>query len=112
MTDDLPTPLWLRKFFTDWYDPCPLHWITDGLKVPWRDPTFANIPYSDPMPWVLKAIREARNGIRVILLVQVDTSTRWWLELVNAGARFAFFHGRIRFTNMGLPRFSSALVFL
>lgn len=113
MSDDVPTPDWLAKFFDGYHDPCPLNPIVDGLETPWRDPTYANIPYSNPEPWIDKAILESkRRDIRVVLLVRVDTSTRWWLKLVQAGARFAFFHGRIRFVDNRSPPFCSALVFL
>ncbi len=114
MNDDYPTPEWLAKDFSGWDDPCPLHGVdgADGLLREWRDPIFANIPYSDPMPWVEKAIAESRRGKRVVLLVRVDTSTRWWFKLVEAGARFAFFHGRISFNGGKAPNFASALVFL
>lgn len=113
VNDDYPTPEWLRKMFAGWDDPCPLGGagVGDGLLREWGDPTFANIPYSEPMKWVEKAIMETRRGKRVVLLVRVDTSTRWWSKLVEAGARFAFFHGRISF-NGARANFASALVFL
>ena len=112
MSDNHPTPQWLAKFFSSWNDPCPLNWIHDGLTISWPDPTFANIPYSEPERWVEKAIEESKRGTRIILLVRVDTSTKWWLRLVETGARFAFFIGRIKFTGNGSPNFASALVFL
>lgn len=112
MTDDYPTPDWLKKYFEDWSDPCPLNPTFDGLEVYWPDQTFANIPYSNPLPWVEKAIKSSMVNNRVVLLVRVDTSTKWWLKLVECGARFAFFHGRIKFTGKGSPPFASALVFL
>ena len=110
--DSVATPEWLARFFKGWFDPCPLNPTFDGLVVPWQDPTFANIPYSTPGPWVDKAIQEASRGIRVVLLVRVDPSTHWWLKLVANGVRFAFFHGRIKFVGPNSPNFCSALVFL
>lgn len=114
MSDDHPTPWWLARAFLDWDDPCPLRSTElDGLERAWKDPTFANIPYSKPMPWIEKAIAESRKGVRVVLLVRVDPSTKWWLKLVAEGARFAFFHGRLDFDRSGghFP-YASALVFL
>jgi hypothetical protein len=110
--DHHATPDWLAKFFEDWYDPCPLHPTFNGLKIDWKDPTYANIPYSDPEPWVDKAIAESKKGVRVILLTRVDPSTQWWLKLVAEGARVATFFGRIKFTGPGSPNFASALWFL
>ena len=113
MTDDYPTPPWLKCMFDGWDDPCPLQsdgW--DGLLREWSDRTFANIPYSEPMKWVDKAISEARKGKRVVLLVKCDPSTRWWVKLVAAGAHFAVFQGRISFDGKGQTFYPSALVFL
>lgn len=116
MSDDYPTPEWLSRFFEDWGDPCPLRSTNmNGLLREWEDPTFANIPYSKPMPWVEKAIAESRRGKRIILLVRVDPSTKWWMKLVAARARFAFFHGRLDFKDdgrRGAFPYASALVFL
>jgi hypothetical protein len=118
-TDDWGTPEWLRRYFAEWDDPCPLGGADnggDGLLRDWGDPTFANIPYSrgNVERWIDKAILEARKGKRIVLLVRVDTSTRWWLKLTANGARFAPFFGRISFSGKegGSPNFASALVFL
>lgn len=112
MNDDYPTPEWLMKYFKDYFDPCPLKPKFDGLKIKWRNPTYANIPYSDPEAWVKKAIEERNRGIRIVMLTRVDPSTKWWLELTASGARVACFFGRIKFTGTGSPNFASALWFL
>jgi hypothetical protein len=100
------------RYFEGWFDPCPLNPMADGLIIDWRDPTYANIPYSNPAPWIDKAIREAKKGCRVVLLTRVDPSTEWWLALIASGARVACFFGRIKFTGEGSPNFASALWFL
>jgi len=114
-SDDYETPAWLKDVFRDWFDPCPLGGAdngADGLLVEWVDPTYANVPYSDPSPWVDKAIIEARRGKRVALLVRVDPSTRWWLRMIGAGAHVAFFSGRLAFSADRRPaNFASAIVF-
>lgn len=110
MNDDGPTPNWLMQHFKDHFDPCPLHG-SGGLDVEWKDKTYVNMPYSNPMPWCKKAIEEAKKGKRIILLTRVDPSTKWWLELVGGGFRVAFFHGRIKFVGDGSPNFASAIWF-
>jgi DNA N-6-adenine-methyltransferase (Dam) len=116
--DHWATPFWLKEVFDGWFDPCPIGGA-NGLSIRWEEKTFANIPYSDPLPWVLKAIGEWRDGKKIVLLVRVDTSAEWWLRLVEAGAHFAWFihdgegSGRLAFS--GSPKkanFASALVFL
>jgi hypothetical protein len=71
----------------------------DAMLREWGPRTFANIPYSrgNVGRFVDKAILEARKGKVIVLLVRVDTSTRWWLRLVQAGAHFAPFFGRLDF---------------
>jgi len=118
-SDDWGTPEWIRSVFDGWDDPCPLGSTgMDGLLRDWGDRTFANIPYSAPSPWIEKAIAEARRGKRIVLLVRVDTSTKWWLKLIQAGARFACFQGRVDFVRCDDPNagghanIAVALVFL
>ena len=112
MSDNHATPPWLLRYFKDYFDPCPLSPTFDGLAIDWRDPTYANIPYSCPELWVDKAILESKKGCRVVLLTRVDPSTQWWLRLIASGARVACFFGRIKFTGNGSPNFASALWFL
>jgi hypothetical protein len=110
MSDDHATPKWLMEHFEHYFDPCPLNGH-GGLDVEWGQFTYCNMPYSNPLPWCKKAIDEASKGKRIVLLTRVDPSTRWWLELVAAGFRVAFFHGRIKFTGAGSPNFASAIWF-
>jgi len=114
MSDNHPTPQWLKQHFEDWFDPCPLNngelREFDGLGD-WEDKSFVNMPYSKPIKWVERAIKEAEKGKRVVLLTRVDTSTKWWIKLVEAGFRVAFFNGRIKFSGEGSPNFASAIWF-
>jgi hypothetical protein len=111
MMDDYPTPQWLKQHFDDWFDPCPLGG-SGGLEIEWKDRTYCNMPYSEPEKWCQKAIEESRKGKRIVLLTRVDPSTKWWLCLVSAGFRAAFFHGRIKFKDgNSSPNFASAIWF-
>jgi hypothetical protein len=103
------------QVFGGWHDPCPYprpegH---DGLETEWGDPTYCNPPYSNPLPWVLKAIHESRKGKLVMMLLPNDSSTTWWRLLHQEGARFFLLAGRIRFVGAeGMPRFASMLALL
>ena len=109
--DEWKTPPDLYSFFQAWDDPAlPGH--HDGLTRQWQDPTYCNPPYSDPRPWVEKAIAEARRGTRVVMLLPHDSSTEWWRLLHEEGAYFAAVLGRIRFSGAGPARFASIFVFL
>jgi hypothetical protein len=113
--DNYATDDCIMSVFSDWFDPCPLDDSPDIdglLEVEWEDKTYVNPPYSDPLPWVKKAIEEHHKGKRIVMLLRMDTSTRWFKELQEAGAVFLWVNGRLRF-NTGKPaNFPSMLVLL
>ena len=112
--DNYATDECILELFENWFDPCPLNDNPefDGLKINWKDKTYVNPPYSKPLPWVLKAIEENKKGNRIVMLLRMDTSTKWFKELQEAGAKFLWINGRLRF-NTGKPaNFPSMLVIL
>ncbi len=112
--DNYATDSCIMDLFSDWFDPCPLKAdpLINGLLIEWGDKTFVNPPYSKPLPWVEKAIEESRKGKRVVMLLRMDTSTRWFKLLQEDGAVFLWINGRLRF-NTGKPaNFPSMLVIL
>ena len=111
MTDNYETPKWLMKIFEDWFDPCPLNANFDGLKLEWEDKTYVNPPYSNPLPFVEKAIEENKKGKTIVMLLRVDTSTKWFGKLIEAKAEILWFSKRLKFTDKA-PSFSSMLVIL
>jgi hypothetical protein len=97
--DKYNTPDFILNWFEDWFDPCPVNPQFNGLKIEWKDKTYVNPPYSNPLPWVLKGIEENKNNKRIAFLLRADTSTRYFSELINAGATILFFFGRLSFKN-------------
>jgi len=99
--DSWATPKWLMEIFGDWFDPCPLNDNpnVNGLNIVWKDFTYVNPPYSSPIKWVEKAIYENKKGKTIALLLKVDTSTKWYMKLVEANAHIIFIHKRLRFRN-------------
>ncbi len=103
--DEYATPDWIKQgLFRGWFDPCPLSngkVDQDGLNSVWlSERVFVNPPYSNPLPWVLKAITESRKGKTVALLVKHDSSTVWWAKLHEAGAHFLPIIGRLQFVTL------------
>ena len=114
MSDNYATDKQIMTLFDDWFDPCPLdeNPSIDGLKIEWHNKTYVNPPYSKPLPWVLKAIEESKKGKTVVMLLRMDTSTKWFKELQESGAMFLWINGRLRF-NTGKPaNFPSMLAIL
>ncbi len=86
----------------------------DGLAAVWmfegeRGSIFCNGPYSDPLPWCLKL---AAHPGPWCALWKLDTTTRWWAELMASGAQWAGFRKRLKFEQPGkamTANFASAL---
>lgn len=99
MGDNYGTPDWLMEVFGDWYDPCPLdeNPLNDGLRMNWKPKTYVNPPYSNPLPWVEKAIEESKKGNLIVMLLKSDTSTKVYARLLESKAKILFFSGRIKF---------------
>lgn len=117
MKDNWRTPTWLKGFYSDYFDPCILESDTiheaDMLGSNWGSPAFVNPPYSNPLPWVKKAIAEASQGCDVVMLLKVDPSTEWYKLLVEADAHFCYFNERLKFDDVkGCANFPSMLIFL
>jgi len=115
--DDYSTDRWLLDLFEGWFDPCKLHSLEtrpefDGLVADWHDHTFVNPPYSNPLPWVKKAIYESNRYRRIVLLLKHDSSTEWYRLLHEAGANFLMVNGRLKHRTETSAPFPSVLVVL
>jgi phage N-6-adenine-methyltransferase len=71
----------------------------NGLVQPWDGRVYVNPPYSDPGPWVQKAIDEVAFGQveHILLLLPAATDTGWFHDLVLARCNIRFLRGRLRF---------------
>ena len=106
-----------------YYDPCPIDYDGDvdesGLHIDWtvasglyNNRIFVNPPYSNVTPWVQRAIQAYNEGCQVYMLLKNDTSTKWFSMLHEAGAKFMFMNGRLRFSTGKTAPFPSMLVVL
>lgn len=116
LSDQFETDKWIWDMFDldSWFDPCPFNNdpVVDGLSVDWKDRTFVNPPYSNPLPWVRKALEENRKGKRVLLLLKFDCTTTWFKELISGGGRLLLINERLKYRTGKTSPFSSALVYL
>lgn len=74
---------------------CDLHFTEedDSLSIPWANHpalksnrleyVWLNCPYSNPMPWVKKALSAQRHGLGVVMLLNDDTSVGWFAEALK-----------------------------
>lgn len=72
-------------YFTEENDSLSLDWtkevfsrITKGNAYVWL-----NCPYSNPMPWVKKALEAQAGGLGVVMLLNDDTSVGWFSEALK-----------------------------
>lgn len=113
-SDQFPTDSWLMNVFSDWFDPCPLNEnpSVDGLAIDWHSKTYVNPPYSNPLPWVQKAIEENKQGKTIVMLLKFDSTTKWFKELVQAGCHIIYIGERMRHGGKYAAPFASMLVVL
>jgi len=98
-----------------WFDPCPLddHFTRNGLECAWMPRTFVNPPYSNPMPWVEKAIHwNKTENATIVMLLKHDSSTRWFAKLQEAGAKFMMIQGRLKYGTSRACSFPSVIAVL
>jgi len=109
-SDSYHTDEWILSMLGHgYYDPCPFNpnYEIDGLTLNWneqaflncKDNIFVNPPYSNPKPWVIKAIETVRaedNILPVIMLLKHDSSTEWYRLLHEAGAHFLLINERLK----------------
>lgn len=118
--DKYKTDQWLWNLCVDdsTWDPCPIDWNPDkhgcSLAMDWTaNRIFINPPYSNPLPWVEKAIETHQScGTFVALLLKHDTSTKWYKLLHEAGAHILMVSGRLKYGTSRGAAFPSILVVL
>lgn len=54
----------------------------DGLLLPWQGKVWLNPPYSDPAPWLHRAVLHASEGGEVLALVVAAVGSSYWRRLV------------------------------
>ena len=120
--DSWSSPPWIWHLVGNCFDPCPLNdnpsfdgleldWVKESMNVGLR--VYVNPPYSNVMPWVIKAIEENKRGCKVIMLLKHDSSTRWYAKLKEANAHMLMPMQRLKFGGKsGGCAFPSLLVVL
>ena len=108
-TDSYLTDDWILRMFEGWFDPCPYNDNpeVDGLQIDWGEKTFVNPPYSNPLPWIEKAIEESNKGKMIVMLLKVDTSTKWFSRIHESKAHIFWINGRLRYKKKEYKRFDN-----
>ena len=76
----------------------------DSLSFNWNDQldndmgygnkyVWCNCPYSNPMPWVKKAIEAQSDGLGVVMLLNADCSVGWFAEAAKYVSEIRFIIG-------------------
>lgn len=95
----------LNKEFHFDFDPCPLSLEPistdkDGLLIAWGNRNFINPPYSRKLKeaFIMRAIKEAKEGKLCVLLIPVSTATAIFQNHIATNANeIRFVKGRINF---------------
>ena len=72
------------QFITQEQNSLNMNWSKLSNKV-WCNP-----PYSNPLPFVKKAIEQAQKGVEVVMLLNADNSTQWFKLCVENASEFVF----------------------
>lgn len=87
---------------------CPVGFTeeSDSLAGPWLERlknsypyaggnayVWCNPPYSNPMPWVKKALESQRDGLGVVMLLNQDTSVGWFKEALKGVSEIRYITG-------------------
>ena len=68
------------------------------MMIDFGDLAFCNPPYSNPLPFVKQCVKWSNNGYAVVILLNNDCSTKWFVEIVNnASIIMPITGGRISF---------------
>jgi site-specific DNA-methyltransferase (adenine-specific) len=104
--DDWETPKYILdyiklKYFDnkDFFDPCPINYVVDGLTVEWQERNYINPPYNrkDKEAFIIKAFEESQKGKICVMLLPVSTSTRIFHNIILPYADIEFLRGRVKF---------------
>jgi phage N-6-adenine-methyltransferase len=97
---------------------CRGYWTEkdDALQLGWGQfRCWCNPPYSNPSPWVDKALLESSKSALVVMLLPADASTQWYQRMKDVPSRVTLLHppGRIRFlldgVRQGSPKFGNVV---
>ena len=113
MSDRWVSPEWVKKMFETFHDPCPINYTIDAFSYDWcehHDQVYVNPPYSNPLPWVEKALYEIQRypDSIIVMLLKHDPSTKWFRLLHASGAKFLMIGGRLKFYNDDLTKKSAS----
>ena len=108
-TDFAASPWWLLALFENFFDVCPKDPKFDGLKIPWHDFNYCNCPWSDKIPWIKKAIAEAKIGNMTVMLLPEIPDAAWFHDLVIPNARVFTHRGRLELDDVKHTQYGSML---
>ena len=84
----------------DMFDPCPVNWKEDGLKIEWDKLNFVNPPYSLLKEFVYKAFNESdRHYNKTIMLLPAKTDQEWFHNIVSRECEIKWIEKRLKFKN-------------
>jgi len=88
---------------TEWNTKC-VHYYSlkkNGLVKPWKGYVWCNPPYSDPVPWLKRAVESTARGVTretvVTMLLRGDVGTVWYHEYSQQAHHHIAIRPRIQF---------------
>ena len=75
-----------ENYFTEEDNSLSLNWAFEFLgenRTASNKYVYTNPPYSNPLPWIKKAVEAQREGLGVVMLLNADDSTQWFCEALK-----------------------------
>ncbi len=73
-----------KTFFTEEDDSLSFNWLGKLASIgginSYNQYVWLNCPYSNPMPWIKKAIEAQSDGLGVVMLLNADHSVGWFAK--------------------------------
>lgn len=104
--DDWETPDYIldyikKRFFNDeeYFDPCPLKSIFNGLDIEWGKNNYINPPYSRPLKeeFIKKAYKESLLGKTCVMLIPANTDTAIFHDVISRYGKVYLLKKRVKF---------------
>ena len=89
----------MNKIFKFDFDPCPLNYIKDGLKIKWKEMNFVNPPFSMIPKFLTKSIEEKKPSV---FLITVRCNSDYWKNILLLNIKYIWLiNGYLKFEQKG-----------
>jgi hypothetical protein len=83
----------------EFFDPCPVNPMWDGLSIGWRKLNYVNPPYSKLKEFVYYGIEQSEYGRTSVFLLPAKTDQEWFHVVLKHNYKIKWIEKRLKFKN-------------